>query len=109
MADKNEVTISLEEYNKLLLRDKPNNKDKMLLERIKDLILESIMYDEDWSGKAKIEFRSDSRFTEELITTIKVIDKELYKEMIKHICDEKAKEDAENAQMKKTLEDINNN
>ena len=103
MADKNEVTISLEEYKELLLRDKPNNKDTMLLERIKDLILESIKYDEDWDKNVRIDFKNDSRFTEELITTIKVIDKELYKEMIKHICDEKA-------QMKKAraIENIDN-
>ena len=110
MADKNEVTISLEEYKELLLRDKPNNKDTMLLERIKDLILESIKYDEDWDKNVRIDFKNDSRFTEELITTIKVIDKELYKEMIKHICDEKAKKDAEKAQMKKAraIENIDN-
>ena len=31
MANKNEVTISLDEYKELLLKDKPNNKDAMLL------------------------------------------------------------------------------
>ena len=101
MAIKNEITISLDEYKELLLKDKPNDKDAMLLERIKTLIFESIIYYEDWDKNVKIDFKNDSKFTEELVTTIKVVDKELYKEMIKYICDEKAKKDAEKAQMKK--------
>jgi len=38
MANKNEVIISLDEYKELLLKDKPNNKDTMLLDRIKVLL-----------------------------------------------------------------------
>lgn len=101
MANKNEVTISLEEYKELLLKDKPNDKDAMLLERIKELIFESIKYDKDWDKNVRIDFKSDSRFTEELVTTIKVVDKELYKQMIKFVCDEKAKKDEEKARMEK--------
>ena len=43
----------------------------------------------------------DSKFCEELITTIKVVDKEFYKEMLKFVCDEKAKKDAEKSKMEK--------
>lgn len=91
MANKNEITISLDEYKELLLKDRPNNKDTMLLDRIKGLIFENIKYDEDWDKNIRIDFKNDSRFVEELITTIKVVDKDLYKEMIKFICDEKAR------------------
>lgn len=101
MAIKNEITITLDEYKELLLKDKPNNKDTMLLDRIKTLIFDSITYYENWDKEVQIDFKSDSNFTEELVTTIKVVDKEMYKEMIKHIYDEKAKKDAEKAQMKK--------
>ena len=86
MANKNEITISLDEYKELLLKDKPNDKDTMLLDRIKGLIFENIKYDEDWDKNIRIDFKNDSRFVEELITTIKVVDKDLYKEMIKFIC-----------------------
>ena len=101
MADKNEVTISLEEYKELLLKDKPNNKDTMLLERIKDLLYEHIEYEKDWNDNITIDFKYDSKFCDELITIIKVIDKELYKEMLKYVCDEKARKDAEKAKMEK--------
>lgn len=101
MSNKSEVTISLEEYKELLLKDKPNDKDTMLLERIKELIFESIKYHKNWNDEVEIDFKDDDKFTEQLITTIKVIDKELYKEMLKFICDEKAKEDAEKAKMEK--------
>lgn len=101
MANKNEVTISLEEYKELLLKDKPNNKDTMLLERIKDLLYEHIEYEKDWNDNITIDFKYDSKFCDELITIIKVIDKELYKEMLKYVCDEKAKKDADKAKMEK--------
>lgn len=101
MANKNEVTISLEEYKELLLKEKPNDKDRMLLERIKELLFEHIKYEKDWNDNVSIDFKYDSRFTEELITTIKVVDKEFYKEMIKFVCDEKLKKEQEKAKMEK--------
>ena len=101
MVNKNEIVISIDEYKELLLKDKPNNKDTMLLDRIKTLLYEHIKYRKDWEDNITIDFKYDSKFCEELITTIKVIDKDLYKEMIKFVCDEKAKKDAEKAKMEK--------
>lgn len=101
MVNKNEITISIEEYKELLLKDKPNNKDTMLIESIKGLLFEHIKYEKDWNDNITIDFKYDSKFTEELITTIKVLDKEFYKEMIKFVCDEKTKQDAEKAEMEK--------
>ena len=101
MAKSNEVTISLEEYKELLLKDKPNNKDTMLLERIKELLYEHIKYEKDWNDNITIDFKYDSKFCDELITIIKVVDKEFYKEMIKFVCNEKAKKDAEKSKMEK--------
>ena len=101
MANKNEVTISLEEYKELLLKDKPNDKDSMLLDRIKDLIFDNIKYDKDWNGDVQIDFKNNTKFTEDLITLIKFIDKDLYKVMIKFVCDEKAKKDKEKTDMEK--------
>lgn len=101
MANKNEVIISLEEYKELLLKDKPNNKDTMLLERIKELLYEHIKYKKDWNDNIAIEFKYNSNFCDELITTIKVVDKDFYKEMIKYVCDEEAKRKAEKAKMEK--------
>lgn len=99
MAKSNEVTISLEEYKELLLKDKPNNKDTMLLERIKELLYEHIKYEKNWDNNITIDFEYDSKFCDELMTTIKVVDKEFYKEMLKFVCDEKAKKDAQKAKM----------
>ena len=101
MAKSNEVTISLEEYKELLLKDKPNNKDTMLLERIKELLYEHIKYEKDWNENITIDFKYDSKCCDELITTIKVVDKEFYKEILKFVCDEKAKKDAEKSKMEK--------
>lgn len=101
MGSKNEITISLDEYKELLLKDKLNDKDTMLLERIKELLFEHIKYEKDWNDNIKIDFKYDSKFCDELITVIKVIDKEFYKDMLKHVCDEKAKKDAEKAKMEK--------
>lgn len=111
MANKNEVIISLEEYKELLLNEKPRDKDKMLLERIKELLFEHIKYKKDWNDNVSIDFQYDNRFTEELITTIKVIDKEFFKEMIKFVCDEKLKKEQEKAKMEKAraIKDIDNN
>ena len=109
MANKNEVTISLDEYKELLLKDKPNNKDAMLLDRIKELLYDHIKYEKDWNDNITIDFKYDSKFCEELITIIKVADKEFYKEMLKYVCDEKAKKDAEKAKMEKAraIKDLN--
>lgn len=101
MTSKTEVTIGLDEYKELLLKDKPNDKDTMLLERIKELLFEHIKYEKDWNDNIIIDFKCDRNFTEELITTIKVVDREFYKEMIKFVCDEKAKKEAEKAEMEK--------
>lgn len=101
MANKNEIVISIDEYKELLLKDKPNNKDTMLLDRIKTLLYEHVKYEKDWDGNITIDFKHDSKFCDELITTIKVIDKEFYKEMLKFVCDEKAKKDAEKPKMEK--------
>lgn len=111
MANKNEVTISLEEYKELLLKDKPNNKDKMLLERFKELLFESIEYYKNWDGIVAVQIKHSNKFEEELLTTIKVVDKELYKEMVKFACDKKQKKDNENAKMEKAraIKDIDTN
>ncbi len=101
MAKSNEVTISLEEYKELLLKDKPNNKDAMLLDRIKELLYEHIKYEKDWSDGITVGFKYDNKFCNELMTTIKVADKEFYIDMLKYFCDKKAKKDVEKAKMEK--------
>ena len=78
MANKNEIVISIDEYKELLLKDKPNNTDTMLLDRIKTLLYDHIQYEKDWNNNVKIDFKYDSKF-----------------------CDEKAKKDAEKVKMEK--------
>ena len=76
----------------------------MLLDRIKELLYDHIKYEKDWNDNITIDFKYDSKFCDELITTIKVVDKEFYKDMLKYVCDEKVKKDAEKAKMEKANE-----
>ena len=101
MANKNEIIISLDEYKELLLKDKPNNTDVMLLDRIKQLLLDHIEYYKNYYDKVEIRFEDSSDFNNELLTTIKIIDKDFYKQMIKQVCDDKRKKDEENTNMEK--------
>lgn len=41
MANKNEVTISLEEYKELLLKERPNDNDKWILGKIREFIADN--------------------------------------------------------------------
>lgn len=104
----NNVTISLEEYKELLLRQIPSENEKMLIAKIKDLILDSIKYYKDYNNKISIDFESDSTFTGDLITLFKLIDKDFYKEMFEKIINDEQKKEIDEANMKKLrdLKDI---
>lgn len=101
MAKTNDITISVSEYKELLLREVPSENDKLVLNKIKDLMLDSIQYEKDYYDKVKLDFKSDSTFTSELVTLFKLIDKDFYITMIKKVIEDKKQKDIEKANIKK--------
>lgn len=82
MANKNEVTISLEEYKELLLKERPNDNDKWILGKIREFIADNCKL----SGE-KIEAKDSWDFARDFLNYLKIIDKEFYKELIKKVYD----------------------
>ena len=82
MANKNEVTISLEEYKELLLKERPNDNDKWILGKIKEFIADNCKL----SGE-KIEAKDSWDFARNFFNYLKIIDKEFYKDLIKKVYD----------------------
>ena len=96
MANKNEVTISLEEYKELLLKERPDNNDKWILGKIKEFIV----------GECKlkgeeVEVRNTWDFEDRLLKYIKIIDKQFYKEIVKKVYDEEIEEQSNKLKMEK--------
>lgn len=82
MANKKEVTISLEEYKELLLKERPNDNDKWILGKIREFIADNCKL----SGE-KIEAKDSWDFARDFLNYLKIIDKEFYKELIKKVYD----------------------
>ena len=96
MANKNEVTISLEEYKELLLKERPNDNDKWILGKIKDFIADKCkLKNED------IEIKDSWDFGEKLLEYIKIIDKDFYKTIIKKTYDEEMEKQNNKLKMEK--------
>lgn len=91
MKDKN-ITISLSEYRELLLKERPNDNDKWLVEKIKDFIAQKCKLNRECS---EIELRDSWDFARDLLKFIKTIDFEFYKTIVKKCYDiEMEKEEA---------------
>jgi len=96
MANKNEVTISLEEYKELLLKERPDDNDKWLLGKLKEFIVgECKLKGED------VEIKDTWEFARHMLDYIKIIDKQFYKEIVKKVYDEKMEEENNKLKMEK--------
>ena len=96
MANKNEVTISLEEYKELLLKERPDDNDKWILGKLKEFIAgECKLKGED------IEIKDTWEFARHLLDYIKIIDKQFYKEIVKKVYDEKMEKENNKLKMEK--------
>lgn len=89
MKDEN-VTISLSEYKELLLKERPSENDKWLLEKIKDFIANNCELDSNYKN---IEINSSWKFSEDLLKFIKLIDMEYYKTIVEKCYNNKLEEE----------------
>lgn len=83
MKDKN-ITISLAEYKELLLKERPSDNDKWLLEKIKTYIAENTILDRDYN---EITIKDSYDFARDILKFIKLVDLEFYKSIVKKCYD----------------------
>ena len=81
MKDKN-VTISLNEYKDLLLKERPSDNDKWLLEKFKDFLASNAVLNGN-----NIEIKKYQDFEEKTLDFIKMIDFDFYKQIVKKCYD----------------------
>lgn len=89
MKDKN-ITISLSEYKELLLKERPSDNDKWLLEKIKTFIAENTKLDSDYKD---ITIKDSYDFTRDILKFIKLVDMDFYKSIVKKCYDKKLEEE----------------
>lgn len=83
MKDKN-ITISLAEYKELLLKERPSDNDKWVLEKIKTFIAENAKLDRDYN---EITIKDSYDFAKDILKFIKLVDLEFYKSIVKKCYD----------------------
>lgn len=83
MKDKN-ITISLAEYKELLLKERPSDNDKWLLEKIKTFIAENTELDRNYN---EITIKDSYDFARDILKFIKLVDLEFYKSIVKKCYD----------------------
>lgn len=83
MKDK-QITITLSEYRELLLKERPNDNDKWLLEKIKDFIANQCSLDRDCND---ISIKDSYDFSRDIMRFIKMVDLDFYKLMVKKCYD----------------------
>ena len=83
MKDKN-ITISLSEYRDLLLKERPNDNDKWVLEKIKEFIYTNAKLNRDYN---EIIIERYNGFEEKILNFIKMVDFEFYKSIVKRCYD----------------------
>jgi hypothetical protein len=89
MKDKN-ITISLSEYKELLLKERPSDNDKWLLEKIKTFIAENTKLDSDYKD---ITIKDSYDFARDILKFIKLVDMDFYKSIVKKCYDKKLEEE----------------
>lgn len=95
MKNKN-ITIDVEEYKELLLKERPNDNDKWLLSKIQEFLISNCTIKDE-----KIEPKDSWDFGKDLIEFIKLIDVTFYKQIISKAYDEKIKEEENKIKMQK--------
>lgn len=84
------ITISLSEYKELLLKERPNDNDKWILEKMKDFIANNCELDKDCK---KITIKEDWKFSGKLLEFLKLMDLDFYKLIVKRCYDNKLQEE----------------
>lgn len=89
MKDKN-ITISLSEYKELLLKERPSDNDKWLLEKIKNFIASQCRLDSNYK---EISIKNSYDFARDILNFIKMLDLDFYKLIVKKCYDDKLEEE----------------
>lgn len=97
MKDKN-ITISLSEYKELLLKERPSDNDKWLLEKIKTFIAENTRLDSDYKD---ITIKDSYDFARDILRFIKLVDMDFYKSIVKKCYDKKLEEEGTKLRVEK--------
>lgn len=84
MARTQTVTIPLDEYKELLLRDKPSEHEKEVLAKLLDIVIDGLSYVEEersyYSSNIgnHLQCEDANRLVKEVMTMLKYVDKEAY-------------------------------
>lgn len=89
MKDKN-VMIPLSEYKELLLKERPTDNDKWVLEKIKDFIASECKLDDSYKN---VSIKDSYDFARDILYFIKLIDLDFYKSIVKKCYDDKLAEE----------------
>lgn len=104
MSDKRieTVTIPLEEYKALLMKERPSDMDKALVQSIKDAVIENCKIEErDYYQKYHgLATKSDSAFVEEVMNAIYYTDREAFCDIYKAVASAEEKQRQNDAKMK---------
>lgn len=96
MANKNEVTISTEEYKELISKGVPNENEKWFKNKLEEFLLENFKID----GQ-KLDVKNNWDFCAYFEKWLKIIDKDMYKRIYNTLYDEKIKKENDKMKMEK--------
>jgi hypothetical protein len=86
MNVKNTVTLSLEEYKELVLKSTVVSQEKLIYEKLKDLIKGHIKYGFNYPAtEDNIEVKNVYEFSRDLLYLIKLLDRPMYLEFVKEV------------------------
>lgn len=97
MKDK-QITISLTEYKELLLKERPDDNDKWLLEKIKNFIASQCSLDKDCKY---ISIKDSYDFARDILNFIQLVDMDFYKLIVKKCYDDKLAEEENKLRVEK--------
>jgi len=96
MANKNEVTISTEEYKELISKGVPNENEKWFKNKLEEFLLENFKIDGN-----KLDIKNNWDFCGDFEKWLKIIDKDMYKKIYNTLYDEKIKKENDKMKMEK--------
>lgn len=96
MANKNEVTISTEEYKELVSKGCPSENEKWFKNKLEEFLLDYFKIDGDL-----LDIKDNWRFCEDFKRFLKLVDREMYKRIFNKLYDEKIKKENDKMKMER--------
>ena len=96
MANKNEVTISTEEYKELISKGVPIENEKWFKNKLEEFLLENFKIDGN-----KSDVKNNWDFCANFEKWLKIINKDMYKKIYNTLYDEKIKKENDKMKMEK--------